>query len=194
DGRHYGGTRAQLQHRTSPPATAAFSGLDSPQQVTHAPLLLRQLLLQAIKFLLPRPNQLELPRDMPKRLAEDVRARGGVGVLRAPPLRSKCRARIFGFDQLLELVERQPEQLLQAQDLLEPLDIRLVVEAMLAAAPLVASRQQPDLLVIPHGARRRPHALGNLADPERNPRRGGHRASLAWASRTRMCASGMPAP
>src|SRR4051812_34016791 len=121
-------------------------------------------------------QQLELALDVGARLVED---------LAAPPLARAGRvqllaarvARLLGLHQRLELVEADAEQRLQAHGLAQALDVLLVVEAVAAGLALAAAAQQPDLLVVADGPRRRARQPGDLADPQAG--RGGAHATVS---------------
>ena len=75
----------------------------------------------------------------------------------ALPLAAQRGAGALGLDQLLQLLQRDPEQVLQPQQLGEPLDVGLGVGAVGAGLAAAGRRQQPDLLVVadrPRGRRR----------------------------------------
>src|SRR5438034_1040678 len=75
-------------------------------------------------------------------------------------------ARLLRGEQLLELVEADAEQLLEAKRVAQALDVLLAVHAMATGRPLGAAGQQPDLLVVPDRARRGAGAPRDLADPQ----------------------------
>src|SRR4051794_2533399 len=99
------------------------------------------------------------------RLVEDLASADRVDDA-AAPLAAQGRARVLGFDQLLEALEREAEQGLQPPQVGEALDVGLGVGAV--GAGLAASRagQQADLLVVADRPRRRPGQLGDFADPQ----------------------------
>ena len=93
------------------------------------------------------------------------RARLGVGGLAAVPALAQSRPRRFRLGPGAQLAQREAEQLLDVEQLLEPLLVVLVVHAV-AAARSPALGQQAELLVVAHRARRRARAAGELSDPE----------------------------
>ena len=61
----------------------------------------------------------------------------------AVPLRAQRAARVLGLDDVAQLVERQAEQVLQAQDLREPLDVCLAVEPVAPASRSAVAGSRP---------------------------------------------------
>lgn len=95
----------------------------------------------------------------------------------------------LGVRPLPQLDEREPEQLADVEELPEPLDVLLAVEAMLALLP-VGVGEEAELLVVADEPRRRTGAAGELADPE--VRAGGgvrHRSNVHVNVRLARCAS-----
>ena len=79
--------------------------------------------------------------------------------------RSAARAS-SALDQLLQLLERDAEQVLQPQQLGEALDVGLGVGAVGAGLAAAGGGEQADLLVVADRPRRRPGQLRDLADPQ----------------------------
>ncbi len=82
-------------------------------------------------------------------------------------LAAQIGARALGLEQLRELLERQPEQITEAKDLPDAVDVGLRVAAVLALRARVPAAEQADLLVVADRPRRRAGELGELADPQR---------------------------
>ena len=99
---------------------------------------------------------------MAQRLVQDRHA----PVLRGTgtPFATQRRARLLGLHERLQLVERDPEQLAQTDQLLETLDVGVAVDAVLASRPLTRIGKQAALLVVPDRAGSRSCPLGNLSD------------------------------
>src|SRR5581483_7562889 len=91
---------------------------------------------------------------------EPLRLRGSRA--KAPP---EHRPFLLGLDELLQLVEREVEQVAEALELRQALDVCFVVEAMRSLRPLAAG-QEADLLVVADRARRDADALRHLADAD----------------------------
>src|SRR5439155_12744506 len=110
------------------------------------------------------PDQLELTPDQGQGLLEDLAAAHGI-LDATVPLAAKRGAGVLGLDQLAKLLERQAEQLLEPQQLLEPLDVGFRVEAVrtrLAAG----GGEQADLLVVADRPGCSAGAPGDPADPD----------------------------
>ena len=101
----------------------------------------QQLLLELLDLLPPPPHQLELVADVAEALLEDLPPPHRV-LDAAMPLAAQGGAGVLGLDQLLQLLERDAEQVAQPQQLVEPLDVALVVCPMGAglASPARGSR------------------------------------------------------
>src|SRR4051794_24613070 len=102
---------------------------------------------------------------MPDRLAQQPLALALVGGLRprAPPL----GARVLAGHHVAQLVQREPEQVLEAQQLAQPFHVALTVLAMAARRPL--ARQQAELLVVADGPYRRAGRARQRTDPHLSP-------------------------
>src|SRR5581483_8913640 len=118
----------------------------------------------------------------------DVRQRR---VEQAQPLRRRLRLvelpanrgpRLLRLDELLQVVEREVEQVAQPGELGQPLDVAVAVGAMLALLPLRGAGEQTDLLVVADRARRQARAFGNLTDTD-------HAASASYSSSGLTCAA-----
>ena len=59
------------------------------------------------------------------------------------PLGAQRGARLLGLEQLLELVERDAEQLLQAQRVAQALDVALAVDAVAAGLAVALAGSSP---------------------------------------------------
>ena len=90
----------------------------------------------------------------------------------AVPLAAQRGAGALGLDQLLQLLQRDAEQVLQAQQLGQALDVGLGVGAVGAGLAAAGDRQQADLLVVADRPRRRAGQLGDVADPQLGAGRG----------------------
>src|SRR5207253_4154050 len=121
-----------------------------------------ELLLEALEREPARAHELELRRDVVQRLVQDLgtTAAGGAGV----PLAAQRGARVLGLDDRLQLLERHAEQLAQADQLEEALDVLVHVAAVLSLRPPARPVQQAELLVVADRPSRRPRALGDLTD------------------------------
>ena len=85
--------------------------------------------------------------------------------LAAVPALAQRGSRGLGLGPRAQLAEREAEQLLDVQQVLEARLVVGVVEPVPAArAPALG--QEPELLVVAHGARGRARAAGELADAE----------------------------
>ena len=147
--------------------TAARSGRRGQlaQQFAH-PLAPRdQLVFELGDLVAAAPHQLQLAGDVAERLLEDLAAAHRV-LDAVVPLAPQRRPGALGLDQLLQLLERDAEQVLQPQQLGEPLDVGLGVGAVGARLAAAGGRQQADLLVVADRPRRRPGQLGDVADPQ----------------------------
>ena len=82
------------------------------------------------------------------------------------PLAAQGGAGVLGLDQLLQLLQRDAEQVLQPQQLGEALDVGLGVGAVGAGLAAAGGREEADLLVVADRPRRRPGQLRDLADPQ----------------------------
>src|SRR3954454_18911702 len=123
------------------------------QQRTHPALTRRQLGLEPLELCLARAHELELVGDVLERLLQDLPLLGGVvGVL---PALAQSGARGLGLDEPLQVVEREPEQVAQADQLPEPLDVLARVQPPLARDAVRDLGKQADLLVVADRARRR---------------------------------------
>src|SRR5204863_1489854 len=165
--------------------------LDGPaREARQDPLApARQVFLQSRQLLLPAMDQLQLAIEVPHRGLQQLLA--PLRVLRALELFADGRPRLLGGDQLAQLVERHPEQLLEPQDLAQPLDVGLRVLAMRARRPPAGRLEQPDLLVVADRPRRGAHELGDVADAHQSPY---PTATAASARAVRGRSSDTPAP
>src|SRR5581483_7340814 len=127
----------------------------------------------------PRADELELPLDERDRLADDARA--FVVARRVHPAIAERGARLARLGEGGQLLEREAEEVTQAQQLDEPGHVGLAVEAV---GPLRARRrcaEQAELLVVADRARRYADAFGDFADPEGGA--GGSAAHIASSAR-----------
>src|SRR5215210_1846006 len=126
-----------------------------------------ELLLQRGDLVPAAADQFELAVDVSHRLVEDLAAADRL-VDAASPLASQGSPGALGARQLTQLLERDAEQLLEAQQLAQPLHVRALVESVRARRPAAGGREQADLLVVADRARRGPRRLGHLADPQQS--------------------------
>src|SRR5581483_10950032 len=75
-------------------------------------------------------------------------------------------AGLLGLGELDELLERQPEQVAQPDQLLQPADIRLGIGPVRPLLTLRSRPEQPELFVVADRPRRDADALRHLADAE----------------------------
>ena len=109
---------------------------------------------------------------------------------RSGGLAAELGAGALGLEQLRQLLERQAEQIAQADDLPDPLDVGLGVERGACPRARSAPRaEQPDLLVVADRPRRGAGQLGDLADPQRRVDRGARRRERRSAWRWRSSAA-----
>ena len=73
----------------------------------------------------------------------------------------------LGLEQLRQLLEREPQQVAEPDDLARSARRPPACRAVLARSRSARARQQADLLVVADRARRRAGQLGDLADPQR---------------------------
>src|SRR4051794_10684854 len=124
-------------------------------------------------------DELELPVQVAQRLGEDLAA--ARRVVDSAELAPQRRAGLLRLDQLLELLERDAEQLAQAQQLAQALHVLVAVGAVPAALAPLRVGQEPDLLVVADRARRGAGQLRELADAQ--PRHEGTASAVAvWAT------------
>ena len=102
----------------------------------------QQLVLELRQLVGAVANELELAVDVAERLAEQLAAALGVDVV-ATQLRAHLGARLLGAEQRLELVERHAEQLFQADQLAQTLDLGVGVQAVRPAGLAGASGSRP---------------------------------------------------
>src|SRR5581483_2206456 len=100
----------------------------------------------------------------------------------------------LGLEQLRELLEREPEQVAQTNDLPDPIDVGLRVVAVLALRALGPLAEQPDLLVVADRPRSHACELGDLADADRPVRSGRHRDLAASGAPASASRSASPPP
>ena len=92
-----------------------------PDPLVEQALAVDQLGLQLLKLMTAPADQLELDRDVTERLVDDPPSLGGVSGL--GPLAPQAGPRGLGLEQLGELVERQPEQVTEPDDLANAIDV-----------------------------------------------------------------------
>src|SRR5581483_10132707 len=127
----------------------------------------------------PAPDEVELRLEVGQRLLErGAPLLGFGGRVEAAP---RVRPHLFGHDHRPELVEREAEQVAQARDLAQALDVGLRVHAVLALLALDA-RQQAELLVVADRPRRHSRALCDLADPQHRHAAWRRRTSSSWTA------------
>src|SRR5690349_5055585 len=145
--------------------TSEASRVHLLQSRTDALAARRQLALELVEGCPARADERELCLHVAVRLGQQLLLlRRVVGVL---PALAQNGARLLRLEQPLQLLERDPEQVAQPDQLAQARDLGLAVRAV---APLLEAgrrRQQADLLVVADRPRRRPDELGDLADPVR---------------------------
>src|SRR3954469_3900503 len=156
---------------------ASRRGPQLGQALGDALAALRQALLELAERGAAIADQRELAVEVPGGVVEQALALGRLGRA-AVPLADEG-PRLLGLDEPAELVEREVEQLLELEDLAQPLDVGLGVAAVLAVGALLGARQQGDLLVVAHGSHGGLGALGPLADAH---------GPVAHAASSRTCA------
>src|SRR3954452_437946 len=112
----------------------------------HPTLLGEQLLLEALELAAAIADERELALDHGVGLEQDLAA--ALAVVGAVELGAQLGAHVLGLDELAQLLKRRPQQVAQAQQLLEALDVGLLVDAMAPGLPVPAAGQQADLLVV----------------------------------------------
>src|SRR4029453_5815766 len=124
-----------------------------------------QLVLQSPQLAAATADQHELALDVSHRLLEDLAPAPRV-LHSAVPLPPERGTRALGRRELAQLLEGDPEQVPQPQELLKPLHVGLVVDPVRARlAP--GYRQKPDLLVVKNRPRGGARPLRDLADAQR---------------------------
>src|SRR5262249_13384274 len=84
----------------------------------------------------------------------------------ATPLAAQLGPGVLSLDQLPQLLQAEPEQVLQPQQFGEPLDVGLRVGSVGAALAPADRWQQPDLLVVADRPRGGAGEAGDLADSQ----------------------------
>src|SRR5579884_274875 len=161
-----------------------------PELLGHEPLLVGELPFERHQLFEAPAHEPELRIDVGCCLLEQRAA--SFGVLRRLQLSADLGPRRLGLDELGELLERETEEVLEAEDLVDALDVGVRVGAVLALLALGLGPEQADLLVVADRARRRPGQLGDLADPHRA--RGGHAGATCGAMSCRGRAAETAAP
>ncbi len=134
------------------PAAAGRSSVGQLGQAAEGEIAaVEQLTLELLELAPAVLNEIELGADVAERLVEDPPADGGI--LGRLPLAAQPGAGSLGLEQLRELLEREPEQVLEPDDLLDPIDFAGGVAAVLSLLALGRAGQQPDLLVVADRAR-----------------------------------------
>src|SRR5205807_802251 len=134
-----------------------------------------ELGLELLELAVPRANQIELSRDVTKRFLEDPPAR--ILVFGEVVLAAELGASGLGIEQLRQLLQREAQQVAQADDLADAVHVSGRVPTVLALDAVNRAREHPDLLVVADGPRRRAGQLGDLADAQLLGRRGHATAS-----------------
>src|SRR5207248_5963549 len=124
-----------------------------------------QLALEAVELLAAVGDQLELTVEVAKGGLEYPAL--GRGPLRALELLAQGGAGVLGGQELAQLVERDPEQVAQAQDLAHAFDVRFRVDPELPGLAVAGPGEEPDLLVVAQRAGRGAGQLGDVADAQR---------------------------
>ncbi len=104
----------------------AWSSVQLAQLAAYTLVRLRQLRFQARQLRGAAADELELTVEMAEGLAQELTAALGVDIV-SPQLGADRGAGVLGGEQRLELLERYPEQLFQAQHLAQALDLGLGV-------------------------------------------------------------------
>ena len=125
--------------------------LELGQQVADVPALGGELVLQILEGRAPRADDAQLGGDVLDRLADDRGPRAVVRRRRRVPALAQQRPRVLGRNPLLELRQREPEQIPDPQQVAEAGLVGRVVQAVRPLGP-VAAGQQADLLVVADGA------------------------------------------
>src|SRR4051794_244615 len=118
--------------RARPPHIKPLAKLAAAGQEALA--FVDELGLERLELALAAPDELELRVDVGERGLQDAQPLA-VGLRLVEPA-AQCGPRFLCLDQLLQLVERDVQQVAKPGELLQPLDVALVVRAMLALAPL----------------------------------------------------------
>src|SRR6266516_1082857 len=155
----------------------------------NPPTLRGELSLEGADLVAPAPDELELAVDVADRLGEDLAPAGGV-VHSLAPFAPQRRPRALDARQLAELLERHAEQILEAQELAEALDVIALVEAVRAGLAAARAGQEADLLVVADRPRRRSGRLRRLADAH-EPLLAWHPSALLGGDRRRRGCAGM---
>ena len=112
--------------------------------------------------LLARAHELQLALEQQLRLVQDAQA---IGVARvALPLVAERRSGLLRMGEVDDCLEREAEQVLHAQDLLQMGDVGLAVETVRALAAIAGTAEQAELLVVADRARGDSEALRDRAD------------------------------
>src|SRR2546423_2368942 len=99
------------------------------------------------------------------------------------PFLAQRASGVLCLDDVAQLVQRQAEQVLQPQDLLQTLHVGVRVQPVAACAAIHRARQQPELLVVADGPRGGPGPLRGFTDTQPRgwepdaARRAGHAAA-----------------
>ncbi len=108
-------------------------------------------------------DELELSLGERDRCVDDPRTL--VVICTLGPLIAQGGARLYGFGELDELVECQPQQVAEANELLQTGDVGIGVEPVCALRALPGLVEQPELFVVADRARGDTGSLGYFADP-----------------------------
>jgi hypothetical protein len=99
--------------------------VDLVQTAAYPLEALDQITFERIDVRAPRADERQLALEVPERLAQQALA--VARILGPAELLAQGRARVLGGHELAQLVERDPENVLEAQDLAQALDVGLVV-------------------------------------------------------------------
>src|SRR5690242_6149332 len=130
----------------------------------QAPQLHLEIARELCERLLPAADERELALDVRDRLFDDPQALLVARILLPAP--AQCGTRLLRLGELDELLEDQPEQVAEPDQLLQVGDVGLGIRPV-GALLAIAGAEQAELFVVADGARRDADALRNLADAER---------------------------
>src|SRR5581483_1958456 len=128
------------------PFTVRILGAEVAAAAFQPPQLRLKVARELVQPLTPGADERELPLDERDRLVDDAEAL--VVARRAGPAAAEHRPGLLGLGELDQLLEREAEQVAQADQLLEPHDVGLVVVTVRALRARAGAAQQPALLVV----------------------------------------------
>jgi transposase InsO family protein len=139
-----------------------------------------ELVRELVQRRLAAADEGELALDVRNRLLDDAKPLLVARILL--PATSQRGPRLLRLGELDELLERQAEQVAQADQLLEAADVRLGIRPVRTLVASAARAEQPELLVVTDRARRDADALRHFTDPERGVDRAHAAASTSNGS------------